>query len=785
MSQLRRYWPYAAVIAAPMVLLAQFLLGRQVLYWGTIEFQFYPWQQLTVQALRAGHLPLWNPWLGNGAPLLADYQSAALYPPNWLALLLPLEWAQAWLAVLHLAWAGAGMVTLGRWLRFSALGQVVAGLAFGLSQYLVARVSFLSINATVAWLPWIVCLVEYQLRLGEQLAANRWRARSALWLAMAAAAQLLAGHAQTTWYTWLLVVGWCGWRLMTPGGLSKRARVSTALWIAAPIGVGGLLASVQLLPTAELLQQSPRATAAAFDFVMTFSFSPWRLLTLAAPDLLGNPARGQFFGYGNYWEDALYVGLLPLLLAVGVALAGVTALFRKRVAATQLGPPGLAYFLLVVAAFSLILGLGRNTPVFPFLYRHIPTFNLFQAPTRILIWLVFALALLAGLGADAWRRPQGWALYWTRLGAAGAGAMAVVGLVAWLAISPATRTGVQIQTMGRALGLTGVVGFGAALLSLAHPVGESRWWVASVVVFLAADLLYANDGLNPGAPPDLYRQPTVSAQTVRAALGGHRLLYFGDDEYAVKYKRFVSFGSFGPSELAYGGREALLANVSALDGVASANNFEPLVSARYAGLMDVISATRSAPLLRLMDIAVIASPAPLNLERVAVSEPGGVTFYRAPGVPQRVWQPSQALTVAGPAQALAALTDSSFDPAKTVILEAGDESNAATPAPFTLSAAAITISVNLAQAGWVLLSDTDYPGWVAAVDGRPVPVRHGDYSFRAVAVPGGAHTVVFDYQPASLRNGWLLTAVGLLLVLVLIAWSLDGGRGRRHESRNE
>ena len=779
MSWLRWHWPYGVVVAAPLVLFAPFLLGLRVLYWGTIEFQFYPWQHLALDALRAGHLPLWNPLLGNGAPLLANYQAAVLYPPNWLALLLPLDLAQPWLAALHLAWAGAGMVALARTLKFPPLGQAVAGLAFGLSQYLVARVSFLSINATVAWLPWIVCLIEAQLQLGEQGAASPRRARASLLLALAVAAQLLAGHAQTTWYTLLLAAAWCAWRLLSGNSAGGAARIGSAVWCASPMAVAGLLASVQLLPTAELLQQSPRATAAAFDFVMTYSFSPWRLLTLAAPDLLGNPARGQFFGYGNYWEDAIYIGVLPLLLALGTVVSALAGLLRQRQSISRPGPAGLIYFLVTLAGASLLLGLGRNTPVFPFLYWHVPTFNLFQAPTRILIWLVFALALLAGTGVAAWERPTGGGLYWTRLGAAGAVAMAVVGLLAGLLVQLATQTGPYVQTMGRALALAGVAFFGAALLSLAHPPGDSRRWSLAVIVFLAVDLGLANAGLNPGAPPDLYRRPATSAQAIRGALGSHRLLYFPDDDYSVKYGRFVSFESFGASDLAYGARESLLSNLSALDGVASANNFEPLLSARYAGLMDVISATRSAPLMQLMDVALIASPSKPNLVPVTVSEAGGVTFYRAPAAPQRIWLPSASKTVAGPTEALAALADPNFDPAKTLVLEAGDETSAAPLAVFTPSSAAVVVPVNLPQDGWVLLADTDYPGWEAAVDGRPAAIRHGDYAFRAVAVPAGAHTVVFDYQPNSLRLGWRLTGAGGALVLVLAAWSLDWGRGLR------
>jgi hypothetical protein len=822
MSRLRAAWPYAMAVAAPLVLFAPFLLGLRVLYWGTVEFQFYPWQHLAVEALRSGHLPLWDPLLGNGAPLLANYQTAALYPPNWLALLLPLETAQAWLAALHLAWAGAGMVALARRLHVAALGQAVAGLAFGLSQYLVARVSFLSINATVAWLPWIILLLEVQLQLGERQAPRAPRAGAALALSACAALQLLAGHAQTTWYTLLLGGGWCAWRLLGWRGAPAAARARTALWLAGPLAVGALLAGVQLLPTAELLQQSPRATAASYDFVMTYSFSPWRLLTLAAPDLLGNPARGQYFGYGNYWEDAIYVGMLPLLLGLGGAVTGLTGAVRRLVgawahpsrgagaeqgAAQEDGPAGLDYFLIGVALVSLILGLGQNTPVFPFLYWHVPTFNLFQAPTRMMIWLVFALALLAGRGAARWRAPQGRALYWTRLGAAGAAAMGGVGLAAWLTTSAATQVGLQVQTMGRALALAGLTAFVAAILSLVHPAdgapgaatgqaaighgarwgltaaAQARLWMALVVAFVALDLLTADYGLNPGAPPDVYQRPPATAQAIGPIAQGHRVFYYPDDEYTVRYGTFVSFKEFGPPSLAYGARESLLSDLSALDGVASANNFDPLVSARYAGLMNVISNTRSLSLLRLVDVALVASAVPHNFELPAYSGPGGLSYYRVPGTPQRVWIVSAATTVAGMPEALAALADPKFDPAQAVILEASDANAAATGWSGSPSHNALMIPVVLDRDGWVVLANTSYPGWQATLDGRPAPIRHADVAFQAVAVPAGAHRLVFDYHPDSLRDGWLLTALGGVCFLALAVWSVAGQMTQNRKDR--
>jgi hypothetical protein len=304
-------------------------------------------------------------------------------------------------------------------------------------------------------------------------------------------------------------------------------------------------------------------------------------------------------------------------------------------------------------------------------------------------------------------------------------------------------------------------------------------WVALVIVAVAADLLYADYGLNPGAPPDLYRRPAASAAGLRAALQGRRLFYFPNDDYDLKYGRFVSFKSFGPSALAYGARESMLADTIALDGIASANNFDPLVSARYAGLMNVISATRSLPLLRLMDVGVIASPASLDLDLISTSAEAGVHFYRVPGEPRRVWVVTATVMAPNGAAALAAMADPAFDPGVAVVLEADDAAGVSTPGSLTPSPAALTIPVNLAQAGWVVLADTYYPGWVATVDGHAAPVRHADYAFRAVAVPPGAHTVVFDYRPASLRAGLALSALSLLIVVAMSAWNLAWPRRGR------
>ncbi len=100
--------PFALLILAVVALFPGVLAG-EVLFWGLPSLQFYPWREFAFEQIAAGHLPAWNPLVGAGAPLLANYQTAVFYPPNWLHLLLPDAHAMSIVAVLHVLWAGLGM----------------------------------------------------------------------------------------------------------------------------------------------------------------------------------------------------------------------------------------------------------------------------------------------------------------------------------------------------------------------------------------------------------------------------------------------------------------------------------------------------------------------------------------------------------------------------------------------------------------------------------------------------------------------------------------------------
>jgi hypothetical protein len=760
------------------------LFAGEAFFWGTPLLQFVPWQRMAAEMWRAGHLPLWNPLVGCGTPLAANYQTAAFYPLSALYLLLPAEVALSWTTALHVALAGWGMYGWGRAVGLDRFPAFIGALAFSGSGFLVGRVAlFPSMAFTFPWL-------AVWLWRAEALMRNR-RPRNALWLGLSLGLGLLAGHAQTAWYGGLMLAAYLIFRTIQS---HFSFLISHFSWVILSLAIGLGLAAVQLLPTVELTIQSQRAAGVGTDFAMTYSLWPWRLITFAAPDFFGNPGRGDYWGYATYWEDAGYVGVLPLLLAVGVAIG------KKR--GREAAWAGLVRFWAACAAVTLVLALGKNTPVFPFLFRHVPSFNLFQAPARWLAITTIALAALAALGAQSW--PPG------QRGQRRGGLLVVVGIALLLGGLAGPRLVSAIpSSFGPATArLGGTLAIAGALMLLLRSAAvwprrtqldsedkteakrstysTAAWWQAAVGIFVGLDLLLAGWPLNPTIDRSLYRGTTAAAAALHEEPGPVRVYWPADPnhlnreydaEQRVKF-RYLTFKDFGPRDVSHWWemREALLPNVGMLDGVAHANNFDPLLVGRHVDLLE--AAVEAPALLRVMGVTHVASDRPwTGGEEIEDRRLEAATLYRLPDALGRAWVVPAARQVDAD-RMLAALTNPTFDPTAEVLLEQSI-SGVQSPAPsigyqMTLqdSPNQVTIRAVLDAPGYLVLADTWSPGWRATVDGESAEVLRANYAFRAIWLDTGEHNVEMVYRPTVALVGAAisLTVLALLIAGVLLTY---------------
>lgn len=709
MTRLRRIFPLMPLAAALGVLFHRLLWG-EVFFWGLPSLQFTPWRLLAIDLLRAGEVPWWNALNGAGAPLLANYQSALLYPLTWPSFVLPTAWMMSATAAAHLFIAGWGMWAFTGGLGANGLGRAVSALAFGLTSYLVGRAGTYPMISAAAWLPWLMW-AAHGLSEGRP-------ARSGLALAGFTALLLLAGHAQVAWYSLLLA----GTYALAQAVRQRHTR--SLAWGVAAVLVGAAVAAIQLAPTAELLLSSQRGGGVERDFALNFSYAPVRSLNLVAPLAFGSPVDGSYYTNGVFFEDAVYIGLLPLL---GAAAALVKWPWRRRA-----GDPlarHVPFFALAIAA-AFVLALGRYTPIFPFLFDHLPTFDLFQAPVRWHLWTVFGLAALSAIGVTWWTRGGSW----SRRAVAFCAASLAVGIVGSASAPDQTPA---LATLLRAVVTTSTLALAAVVLTLLKPAPgarRARGWTAAVLIVVAVDLVWANRGLNPTTGARFYYpQPTSAAERAfwPAEVLDARMFetHLRLDDYRMTASEVAAYRAGGLPEL------------NLLDEADVFNHFDPLLVGRYARYLELIAAAKEArPLLRAAGVSAVYAA---TGERTTLDD--------AP----LAWLVGGACWLDDDAAAVE-LSAPGWDPARLVLLAGDGECDLARSAAGVVDIIErdlTAIRVRADEDAWLVVAATHYPGWSAQIDGAPAAMERANLAFRAVRVPAGEHIVTLNYAP-----GWLLPA---------------------------
>jgi len=799
--QSQRWIPISIIIILPLILFWPLVFGGKVLYWGTPLLQFYPWRKLAVDMIRSGHVPLWNHYLGNGTPLAANLQSAVFYPLNLIYLIIPVERAMGYSAVLHVILAGLFMYLYSRTIRLSRFASLVAALSYMFSGLLISRLGFLSMTSATPWLPLLLCLAE---RL-----VSRRRLRSALLLGLVIGLQLLAGHAQLWYYGLWAVAAYVltrGWQTAKEGvhSRSRILRLAMRAWLLSALAVlvGLGVAAVQLLPTAELALLSQRQSGVEYGFAMTYSFWPWRLITLFAPDFFGTPSRGDYWGYATYWEDCGYIGVLPLLLAL---IALLTCLEQKRRQRTNFSPSlvtrysSLIPFFSLLCLLSLLLALGKNLPLYPLVFRWVPGFSFFQAPARFLYLYTLGMATLAGLGADLVgpsRRLERVSGYGVVVGLAILLATVAVRLlplppVKLTFVSALARFAALLVIASLLLLYRGKVEFQSGETKPPYRLGISPLvlWQILIIAFIAADLVTFGHALNPTTESRLYELSTHSGTFLRGKDEGGRVFIFSESDYALKFNKYLRFDDFGPSDTDWlmGLRETLMPNLAISEGLFSANNFDPLVVGHYERLMqeldrglprqaDEARLSAALRLLSLMNVEYILDYEEVPNPNLVLAD--GVRIHRNDGVLPRAYVVFQAQTISNDEELLAELLSPTFDPSRTVLLGSApsQETISHPPVPPPLiplspaySPNTIKLEVALDQDGYLVLSDTYYPGWRAYVDGKEKEILRANYAFRAVPLKSGQHTVLFKYDPLSFKMGLAISLVTWGTIILCLA----------------
>jgi len=165
---------------------------------------------------------------------------------------------------------------------------------------------------------------------------------------------------------------------------------------------------------------------------------------------------------------------------------------------------------------------------------------------------------------------------------------------------------------------------------------------------------------------------------------------------------------------------------------------------------------------------------------------GDVKVYDNLDVLPRVFTVHQAQVAADDEAALALLQDPAFDPAVSAVLAAETSPPQLLPDNRAIGKDTVSIThyepervvvqADLSHEGYLVLSDTYYPGWRVEVNGAEGRIHRANLLFRAVYLPAGRHAIEFRFQPGSVRIGAcvsVLVAITTVLGLVVLRgrWS--------------
>ncbi len=782
----------------------------------------YPHARFIQEMCRLGQLPLWNPYLNFGEPVLANPNFLFFYPTTLLLIALPVNVAYTLHFVLHFAFGAAGTYLLARRWKQSRTAAFLAALVFAFSGPVLSLGSLYNHAAAAAWIPWILLLSD---RVCESHQRSDWIA-----LSFAFALQFLAAEPFTLIATFAMATAYA---IFLCGSFRRPFSPANGRIMAGFAAVGCLmlaLSAVQLLPAIDLLSHSRRGTQ-GFPFTETTAWSlhPLSLIELIVPRFFGSSLDGPtlwtvVLGCQNMpYYPSLFVGCVPFFFAlVGWAIGNDR---RRNYAAGT--------FLVL-----LVLSFGRFTTIFWLLYKVCPPLSLVRFPAKLLVPALLLAALLAGAGFDALRSagvdnakirrrilmplqitfgcgaavwlmslftpslisgPAEWILRRTN-------AMYAAGPSNLLRAEQVADAVDHFLRMLR-LNLPGLEGFvlGGWIWLLA--LGRGRSWAHRVLPIAAllagAQLLFENYSINPTVPGTFYEyHPPVAAYLQDSSSPSRFAHIFREAETthgSPDIQRFLNFESLpeaaGLSPLAQAAfRDRLmLARGSMLERIEGVSNID--VEWSFAPFLAEFweYATRAAPnsgelacLLGRSNVkyqilrARLPDSSRHEVAKIFNGSPLPGYLYENLCVTPRAYIAAAAYYSTSPSETLARMSSPQFDPTQEVVLFGAPVSTP--PAPTSGSAGdviiaerrpnSVVLKADIFRPGYVVLLDRFDANWRATIDGMETPVFRANQLFRAVQAGAGRHEICFEYRQRGLNAGLAISGVTVAALMILYGLGL-------------
>jgi hypothetical protein len=767
----REVLPLLVLLALVAWFGGEMVSGGKVPFFRDLGPYFYPMRLSLAESLRNGQLPLWDRHMAAGFPLLADFQSAAFYPPHLAFILLPFFSAISILFFFHYLVAASGAYLLCRHWDYPPYLSMIGAILFTFGGVIVSLTNLLNHFQAAVWLPWAVLFAEKCFR------SCCWR--NFCIFTLVSLMQLLAGSPEF-YVMSMALVALAGLRLKATKAQSETyGKIALVL-----LGGNALviaLAMIQIAPTIELFLHSRRSQPIPFSEAIDWSLNPYDLFNLyfldKEVDTTILPGMRFFFLHRASFFVSHYLGAASLF---GVWFWIMYSSAKERAVT------------LALIILTLVFAFGAYTPVYPFLLHSLPILGVVRFPEKFffmtygILWFVALRGFLIFLEPEA-HDPKGvFAVLFSVL---------FVLMLLYVVLTLNTefvsqfisfRTNLPILSYSTLKVAASVIVsierqlfLSAALAILFFATKKRLARIALLHVLLVTvvfvDLERAHRTYQYLLDPSfIEKDPRVLSQPEPDS---SRVFYYpaGETLHPAQYSVLAKPSFQEAMSLVFGN---LLPNTGIFHGFEYFQEIDAFSRRPYLTFLTV--ADRLEPEKRIRLLGALNVKYLISLRSLAAD---GISLVRHfPEYPSwlykidrtvpRVYIVGRSTVEKDPKRVLQRLASADFDPRQEVLLDAelGRQQRGSLMATADLidhKNRSVSIKTSLSDPGILIVADSFYPGWKAYVDGKEEVIRRANLFFRAVPLPSGNHIVEFRYEPRSFAIGFAVTIITLVSIIVI------------------
>lgn len=753
------------LISAWSLFYHRIILGLNFL-WEDFPFAYFTLKTTILERLLLGQIPLWDPNVFAGHPIIADPSTGIFYPLN--ILLVPLinagnlEW-NFWLLEMftigHILLGGIFMYLLIRSLKLSKYAGIIAGLAFMFASFWVVQLKHVAMVLSGVWLP-LIFLVYYKFLKFK-------KTKHFLLSALLLGVSFLGGHYQIVYYiilflflyTLFFVANQIDIKIIS---LSVLKKFKPLIWLGGLVLLAAMIGSVQLLPAFEFLSLA-KQSAADINYSLSFSLNPIQFM-------IGSLLPFSFGGYGelvpylgewNFWEMASYTGIITLLLAT----MAIAYNLKKKAARPEENYKQEITILSLVAFTALLLSFGRHLVLADVLFPIIPGMKFFRVPARLILVFQFATIILAAFGFDyitkffrderlvkIFRKVKNFFLKIIL-------PTSTILVISSLILLFEKETNYLEQIFYNNLVSLLILIFVPLALFLGFNKykknGKIKTFFWIIAVFLTFDLFIFGFRFNLGSVSPTHFYPN-------------------SEELNFVKNNLEDGERFSPNGY-YLSNTGQLLKIPSVDGYSFwvTKRYEQFTNGNFGkafGKNEIDSSNRA------------------NLLGIKYAFKGEADFYKPvegeenisfnPNVLPKAFLVPRAEVVNNPNQILKEIDQESFDPHQVVYIEKKssqslDSTEILDPEKNSVVLLErlpekITLESKTEKPAMLFLSESFYPGWQAYVDGKKVEIFQANYLFQTIELPAGEHKIIFKFIPMSFYFGALISGATTLILLGLL-----------------